>query len=197
MPFDTPGQQSNPFAVEEIVLKAVRAAYGSPVVTNVWRGQLVEAMVATALAPEWDWCGADYKSWDFERADGLKLEVKQSSAKQTWKTIKPSKAIFDVAARSWSYGDDGWSPLSGRAAQLYVLARHEGYDDTTDHRDATQWDFYVIAASDLPVTAKTVSLSRIAQSVEPVRIDGLKKRVQLVAQAVESCAHQLPDVTPG
>jgi hypothetical protein len=110
----------------------------------------------------------------------LKLEVKQSAAKQTWKTLKPSKAVFDVAARSWSYGADGWSPLSGRAADLYILARHEGYDDVADHRDAAQWDFYVVATADLP-PVKSVSLSRIAQGVAPVSIHDLREEVHVRA----------------
>jgi hypothetical protein len=59
-PLKGPAQQErDSYESSEIVLRAVQAAYGQPVVNNVWRGQLVEAMIATALEPEWQWCGAD------------------------------------------------------------------------------------------------------------------------------------------
>ena len=80
-----------PFGPAEVVAKAADAAFGKPLVTNVLRAQLVEAMIALVLVPEWHWCGADYAPCDFERADDLRLEVKQSAARQSWSTDKPSR----------------------------------------------------------------------------------------------------------
>ena len=88
------------FGIDDVIAKVSQAAFGSALVTNVLRGQVAEAIVALVLEPEWNWCSADYSGWDFERADGLRLEVKQSAAMQSWSTGKPSKAIFDVAART-------------------------------------------------------------------------------------------------
>lgn len=49
-----------PPTVDEIVARVSNAAFGRPLVTNVLRGQVVEAIVASALEPEWTWCAADY-----------------------------------------------------------------------------------------------------------------------------------------
>lgn len=58
-----------------MIAKVCDAAFGKPLVTNVLRGQIVEAMVAIVLEPDWQWCGADYAPCDFERPDGWRLEV--------------------------------------------------------------------------------------------------------------------------
>lgn len=69
--------------VADIQRKVADAAFGRPLITNVMRGQVVEAIVACALEPECRWCAADYSSWDFDRADGVRLEIKQSAARQS------------------------------------------------------------------------------------------------------------------
>ena len=139
-----------PFVLADVVAKAADAAFGRPLVTNVLRAQLVEAMIALVLEPAWHWCGADYAPCDFEREDGLRPEVKQSAARQSWNTDKPSKAIFDVAARTGRNEANGWVEKYGRAAHLYVFAHHPLFDDTADHRDPAQWQFYVVPTADLP-----------------------------------------------
>lgn len=84
----------------DIQRKVADAAFGRPLITNVLRGQVVEAIVACALEPEWHWCAADYSSWDFDRADGFRVEIKQSAARQSWATSdKPSSCSFDIAER--------------------------------------------------------------------------------------------------
>lgn len=69
---------------EDVIAKVTASAFGQPLVTNVLRGHVVEAMVALALEPEWRWCSGDYAAWDFERADGLRMEVRQSAYRQSW-----------------------------------------------------------------------------------------------------------------
>lgn len=141
-------------SVDEVVARVSREAFGRPLVTNVLRGQVVEAIVALALEPEWTWCAADYRSWDFERADGVRLEVKQSAARQTWAApahgrVRPT---FDIRARSGRWEGPTFVEEPGRAADVFVFAFHPRNDDAADHRDAAQWDFYVIATSRLPIT---------------------------------------------
>ncbi|HWJ69171.1 MAG TPA: hypothetical protein VNS79_03880 [Sphingobium sp.] len=152
--------------------------------TNVLRGQVAEAIIALALEPEWTWCSADYSGWDFERADGLRLEVKQSAAMQSWSTGKPSKAIFDVAARTghWESGTQ-WIAQVGRAAHIYVFAHHGIYADHADHRDPLQWQFYVVATRDLP-DVKQAALSTIRTLTSPVPITALAGAVRVTASQI-------------
>lgn len=89
-------------SIDDVVDRVSHAAFGRPLVTNVLRGQVVEAIIALALEPEWTWCASDYASWDFERADGRRLEVKQSAARQSWAApahgiVRPS---FDIKERT-------------------------------------------------------------------------------------------------
>ena len=174
-----------PFGPAEVVAKVADAAFGKPLVTNVLRAQLVEAMVALVLEPEWHWCSADYAPCDFERADGLRLEVKQSAARQSWKTDKPSKAVFDVAARTGRNEAYGWVAEYGRAAHLYVFAHHPIFDDCADHRDPNQWDFYVVPSSLLP-TVKQLALGTIKTMAEAVAIFALKEAVTATVTRVST-----------
>jgi hypothetical protein len=90
------------------------------------------------------------------------LEVKQSAARQTWAPPRsPPQRRFDVALRQGRWEGSVWLDEPGRHAHLYLFADHPIADDTADHRDPTQWLFYPVAASALPL-AKTVSLARVA-----------------------------------
>ncbi len=169
------------FGIDDVIAKVSQVAFGKPLVTNVLRGHVAEAIIALALEPEWTWCSADYAGWDFERADGLRLEVKQSAAMQSWSTGKPSKAIFDVAARTgyWEAGTE-WIAMAGRPAHLYVFAHHGIYGDDADHRDPSQWQFYVTAARNLP-DVKQIGLSSITRLTSPVSVAALADKVRVTA----------------
>ncbi len=144
---------------------------------------VVEAIVASALEPEWRWCSEDYSSWDFERSDGTKLEVKQSSARQSWATDKPSACSFDIAHRAGRYeAGTQWIDAPGRNAQVYVFAYHPIFDETADHRDASQWEFYVLPTSQLPDT-KQISLSSVQALAEANAFAGLRQAVAVATQA--------------
>lgn len=158
------------------------ATFNRPLVTNIFRGIIAEAIVSLAL-PDWRWVSADYSPYDFEHPDGTKLEVKQSSLRQSWVTAKPSVPSWDIAARTGSYGDDGWLPKVGRNADIYVLALHGTTDDTTDHRDPDQWCFFVIPTAQLPSTKRlgvnaatriaggAVRFAELASTVRKVKSD--------------------------
>ena len=180
-----------PFGTREVVEKASDAAFGKALVTNVLRGHLVEAMIALALEPEWTWCGADFASWDFERSDGVRLEVKQSSRRQSWATMATTKIAprFDVTARTGRYEGNTFIPEPGRAAHLYIFAYHDCNDETADHRDPAQWEFFVMSANMLPNVAH-LGLGSIRRMTPSVSIAGLATKVQEVA------APHLPSFAP-
>ncbi len=176
------------FGTTEVVEKVSQAASGKPLITNILRGHVAEAIIALALEPEWAWCSADYAGWDFERSDGLRLEVKQSAVRQSWGTDKPSKPSFDVAARTgyWE-GGTRWIEKPGRAAHLYILAHHGIYDDSADHRDPFQWEFFVIPSGSLP-DVKRISLGTVRSIATAVPISELGITVRSVAMGISLTA---------
>ena len=146
------------------------AAFGSPLVANHLRGLVAEAIIASALEPEWTWCSADWAGWDFERADGLKLEVKQSASRQTWsvKGGAQSTCRFDIRSRTGSYVGSQWLPWHGRAADLYVFAHHFEVGAHADHCDPVQWRFFIVPEQLLP-RAKTIGLKGVEKLAAPCR----------------------------
>lgn len=174
-------------SVAEIEQKAARAAFGRPLITNVHRGLLAEAIVASALEPDWRWCSEDYSSWDFENKDGVRLEVKQSAARQTWTPVggKPSSCSFDIARRTgrWENGIE-WVEAPGRSAHIYVFAHHPVFDHSADHRDPKQWLFYVVATRSLPDT-KRIGISALQTFAEPCGYDELNYNVAVFSSVIQ------------
>lgn len=172
---------------EDIRRKAAAAAFGKRLITNIHRGLVVEAIVACALEPDWCWCSQDYSSWDFERSDGLRLEVKQSAARQSWAEVSapPSRCSFDIAARTGRYESGSrWVGEPGRNAHIYVLAHHPIFDATADHTDSVQWRFYVIPAKLLPATDQ-IALSRVRSLAEACSFADLPDAVLHAASVVQ------------
>lgn len=137
-------------------------AFGRPVLMNTFRAVVVEAIVERGLSDRWRHCSADYSAWDFERDDGVKLELKQSAARQSWaeEGAKPSAGVFDIKERTGRYDGTRWISGQRRWADIYIFARHPRIDPGADHRDPFQWDFYILPASVLPAQA-SLSLGRI------------------------------------
>jgi len=163
----------------------VDSLLGNPLVGNAFRGTLVEAILSQVLEPDWRWCADGWGSYDFERADGLGLEVKQSAARQNWhkEGDRPNPGRFDIAARSGRYEDDGsWSEKRGRFATIYVFGWHPLTDlAKADHRDPSQWQFFPILADRLP-SLKTIALSGIRALAEPRTIDEIAAEVRRLLQ---------------
>lgn len=156
------------------------ALLGKPLVSNAFRGTLVEAIVAEALEPQWRWCADGWGSFDFEGPGGIGLEIKQSAARQDWhdESCKACVPRFDIAERT-GYWDDRskWFDAPGRAASIYVFAHHPIFDPAiADHREPTQWDFYVVPAADLP-PQKSIGLSAIRARTRAVRFRRLLEAV--------------------
>lgn len=163
----------------DLETRLLSSLVGAPLVNNAIRGTLVEAMLAQVLEPEWRWCSADWASHDFENADGLKLEVKQSTALQSWHEpkVRPNRGRFDIKPRTGRYEGTRWIDEPGRAAQIYVFGWHGETDPKlADHRDAAQWQFYAVKANNLP-EQKTISLSRVASLANSCSIDEIAKQI--------------------
>jgi hypothetical protein len=166
--------------IRDIVARASAAAFGGRLIQNNLRSMILEAMVAKALGSSWCWCSADWAPFDFEGPNGVRLEVKQSAAEQTWPTPKPSKAVYDIAARTGYYdGGSKWTASPGRNADLYIFARNETVGELANHCDPAQWRFYVVPTCDLPNT-KTIGIAAIRTA--PVTFDQLEQRVLLHAK---------------
>jgi hypothetical protein len=166
---------------ESIIAAASAEAFGKPLVNNVLRSIISEAIVDAALDDSWKWRSADWAGFDFIHADGTRLEVKQSAALQSWYRLgsKPSKGSFDIARRTgiWESGTV-WIPTPGRNAELYVFAWHpETNPEVADHRDPDQWQFFVVPEPALSRTARTISLSAVRRLADPVDAKELNEAV--------------------
>ncbi|QDH35874.1 hypothetical protein [Porphyrobacter sp. YT40] len=156
---------------------------GRPLVNNAFRGLLVEAMLAQVLEPDWRWCSQDWASHDFENAAGVRLEVKQSAALQSWSNgaARASSGRFDIAPRKLRWEGDVRTRIDGRHAAIYVLAWHPEADlARADHRCADQWQFFCLAEQDLP-NQKSIAINMVKAMVKPVAIDRVR---EMLAQIV-------------
>lgn len=162
-----------------VVTKASDALFGQPLVTNVVRGHLVEAIVSLALEPDWKWCASDYASWDFENQEGLRLEIKQSALRQTW--AKPAhgkvRTSFDIKPRAGRWEGTDFIKELGRSADIYVFAFHPIADESADHRCPQQWRFFAVATDDLPGTQR-ISLKQVEERAQGVSFFQLCDEVQ-------------------
>jgi len=138
---------------QAVVAAASAAAFGRPLVQNNLRALLVEAMIDAVLPDAWTWVAANWAGWDFKRAGGIRLEVKQTAARQSWETTKPGRCSFDIRPRTghWENGNR-WIEHEGRKrnAEIYVFAHHPVDNERADHRDPAQWRFYVVPEFRLP-----------------------------------------------
>ena len=164
---------------EMVAARAGEMCFGKPLVTNIHRGLVAEVIVGFALGESWRWCGADYGACDFEHADGTRLEVKQSAARQSWSdgARGPSKASFDIAPRTGRWEGSDWIAEPGRWAHLYVFAHHPLDDLSADHRDPAQWRFYIVATNALPAFRR-LSLARATDLSPDCGFSDLRRAVE-------------------
>ena len=166
--------------------------YDTPVMNNVYRADYVECLVAFTLGT--DWCltwmrGWDWAAWDCQHTSGARIEVKQGAARQSWDretTARRRIPRFDIASRTGYWTQDGsrWVNFPGRPADLYVFAWHdERRDGYADHRDTSQWLFFVVAEQDLPKNRKHIGLTGLKAIVSPCRIADLKRTVESACPA--------------
>ena len=174
---------------KEIVEEIVTELYRQRVLSNLMRPLYVEHLLARLLAGQCRCVGADWSGWDLEDADsGMRIEVKQSAARQTWSREKPAKPIFDIAERTGYYANGTtWITVPRRPADMYKFAWHPGFDPdaAVDHTDPQQWDFYLVRERDLPTGQKSIGLANI------LKLPHLAARYDTVGAKVDAMRPQL------
>jgi hypothetical protein len=173
-------------SLHQTILDNLVRQFDAPLIQNSLRGFYVELMVAALLADGWRHNGADWGAYDLEHTSGKKLEVKQSSARQTWTGPTPTERspTFSIRTPQIEWVGNIPTPRSARIADIYVFAWHSETGPDADHRDLAQWQFFVVPAGRLP-NQKTISLGPLMTLSEPVDAGNLKVSVeQLLGQGV-------------
>ncbi len=153
------------FPVHESVLRRVTVRFDKPLIQNDLRSVYIEEQIGILLGSRWRFAGADWGPFDFE-SDGVRLEVKQSAALQSWHH-RPGNGSFSIAPKQGRYVGPLFVLDPGRHADIYVFAWHGVTDASADHRDVNQWSYYVCATELLPSDQKSISrpsLERITGS---------------------------------
>ena len=153
----------NPWALNLVdrALSMTRTRFDRPIMNNVQRSEYVECLVAVVLDGDWTlpWLAYphhDWAPWDLVHPPSCtKLEVKQSARRQPWDTEleAPSRnPSYDIAYRKRWFDADGIKHEGpARLADIYVFAWHPVSNVTrVDHRDAGQWEFFVLPTAKLP-----------------------------------------------
>ena len=181
---------------QRIIESIMDTHYRKALLNNVHRADYVEAMIVLALDERWllisrDW---DWAPWDLERDDGVRLEVKQSAAQQSWKTHDPqANRSFDIAQRNGYWDQESrWHDGRARYADIYLFAWHPELDrNIADHRCASQWRFFVIPEHQLPAQ-KSISLNSLKKN--PATLETSYKEL---AATVDTAATGLPALKQG
>ena len=153
---------------EDIIQLAVDEVFGTPILNNAHRGDVVEMIVYAALRPEWKFVGLGWHPWDLQRghgADRVRIQVKQCAALQLWgKTQRPTISFgWKKQPPSYFERDNPGEPIEaeGWFCEVFVIGVHEGVDEkTTDQVDPRQWRFLVIPTCDLARGTNSMVLTR-------------------------------------
>jgi hypothetical protein len=121
----------------------------------------------------------DWAAWDLERCDGLRIEVKQSAAVQSWGPSTSSPRFSIAASRDYYPVGKTYvlNPSHKRFADLYIFAWHEGYDQ----RAVSEWRIYVVKADRLPEQQKSIGLAAIKKLSTPVGSEELLRKINGVS----------------
>lgn len=153
---------------------------------NAPRGDIAEEIVLAALEPEWKLCSEDWAGWDLINDIGQRIQVRQSSALQTWESMHPKTRSFNIAPAQ-GYWKNGrvWIDHPARHAEIYILAWHPVLDAVeTDHLDPQQWRFFVIPAIELPMQ-KSIRQTVVASRWSAVAFAMLRDTVNSVSASIQ------------
>ena len=140
-------------------------------------------MISEILGEDWEliWRIPDHNTWsawDLENQyTGKKIEVKQAASRQSWYTQKPSVPQFRIRERDHIYSGDSGGEVGEiiefdepiRVVDLYVFAwRSVTSRSDADHRDCSQWEFYVVPSEDSPKGQQFIGLTSLRETATPV-----------------------------
>lgn len=175
------------------IVRILSERYDRRLINNTERGDYVETMISELLGEDWEltWKMPKHNSWsvwDIEnKVTGKKIEVKQSASWQAWETQKPSVPQFGIQERDHIYRGDSGGEVGEielfdnpkRVVDLYIFAWHAASSrKDADHRDRTQWEFYVVPTDKLPEAQKYIGLSSIKKLSNPVKFNMLAQTVR-------------------
>lgn len=162
------------FQVQSLVTRP----YQEAIMSNVYRSAYVETIVSVALAEDgWRRLG-HWDAWDLEHPSGCRLDVRQAAAAQIGNhRRRKSQPQFVIKART------------RRQAHIYVFAWHPTPDDTADHRNPSEWEFYVVAEPELP-DLKSIGLGPLRRMTEPCSVHDLRATVDSTRERLAMTAGQ-------
>ena len=123
----------------------------SDIIGNTDRGALAEFIVARALGTT-ALVRNGWAPYDLETPTGIRVEVKSSAYLQSWFQKRPSSPGFGIRKTlAWDPTTNEYDREKRRHADVYVfwLLAHQEDKATLNPLDLSQWEFYVVATSEL------------------------------------------------
>lgn len=145
--------------------------FGTKVIQNNFRGELVEEIVRSALGSDWQHCSNDWHAWDFQNKR-VRIQVKQAAARQSWDNpgedlVRKRTGVFPISPKSGYYkGNEWFSTKLRRHAELYILCWHGDDSSMADHFDLSQWEFFVLPAAKIPEPKNAISVRELREMQE-------------------------------
>lgn len=155
----------------------------SDLISNATRGRFAEYLVGLALGLVQNTVRSEWDAYDFESAEGIKIEVKSAAYIQTWSQKKLSNISFSIkSTRSWDEINGIYKTEIKRQADIYVFCLlHHSNQNTINPLDLDQWEFYVCPVSILNERysdAKTISLKGVKEISLPQKFNNLYSTIK-------------------
>jgi hypothetical protein len=161
--------------------------FDQPIMESQFRREYIKELVSLSLCKHsWKRLEAGDRDWDFAHVDGLHMKLVQSAACRapTQGYAGGPHPAFYIGTAHNSRGH------TRRYAGIYLFAWHPISEvRKVDHRDAEQWQFFVMPEGRLPPTKKTLGLRNVEQWAE-AQGGGAVSYAEL-AGAVEGCRLRL------
>jgi hypothetical protein len=140
----------------------------SDLVSNALRGRLAEFIVALATDVDVTQPREEWAAYDLLVGD-IRVEIKSAAYIQSWHQQKPSSISFSVRpSRFWNAETATYSIEATFQADVYVFCLlHHQDKNTIQPLDLSQWEFYVLPASEvmsLTSITKRIPLKRLQEN---------------------------------
>jgi hypothetical protein len=155
----------------------------SDVLSNATRGRLAEFIVATATNIDTTKCREEWRAYDLETPEGVRLEIKSAAYLQSWFQRTPSKISFSTKpALYWDSLTNKFSETAKRHSDVYVFCLlHHDNKQTVDPLSLDQWEFYVLPTKELNNYTRSqhsITLKSLRGLTKPVCYDRLNEEIK-------------------